>query len=311
VVFDKTGTLTTGRPALRAPEGAALAALPDAAALAAESRHPLAAALAEHARGSGITLPQVSDVLERPGFGLEGRIDGRPARLGRAGFAGAQDGAAGDASAVWLKIEGQPPVAFLFDDVPRVDAAETVAALKTEGLTVEVLSGDRPGPVAALAGRLDIPAWRAGATPEEKIAHVAELGSEGRRVLMVGDGVNDAPALAAASVSMAPASAADIGRAAADLVMFGEELAPVAEARRLAVKTRRVILQNFAIAAGYNCVAIPLAVMGYASPLVAAIAMSSSSILVVANALRLQAPPKPDPAATEATACVDLAAAPA
>jgi Cu2+-exporting ATPase len=309
VVFDKTGTLTTGRAALRPPEGAALAALPAAAALAAESRHPLAAALAEHARRQGIVLPAAAEARERPGLGVEGLVGGRPARLGRAGFVGAEDGAAGDASAVWVRIDGDPPAAFLFDDAPRADAAETVAALKADGLSVEVLSGDRPGPVRALAERLGIEAWRAGATPEDKIAHVAGLAAEGRRVLMVGDGVNDAPALAAASVSMAPASAADIGRAAADLVTFGEDLAPVAEARRLAVKTRRVILQNFAIAAGYNCIAIPLAVLGYASPLVAAIAMSSSSILVVANALRLQAPASTAPARPEAAPDAGLAPA--
>jgi Cu2+-exporting ATPase len=188
-------------------------------------------------------------------------------------------------------------VPFLFDDSPRADAAETIGALKAEGLSVEMLSGDRPGPVASLARRLGVETWRAGATPEEKIAHVAGLSGRGARVLMVGDGVNDAPALAAASVSMAPAAGADVGRAAADMVFFGEALAPVADARRIAVKTRKIILQNFAIAAGYNLVAVPLAMLGYASPLVAAIAMSSSSLLVVANALRLQAAPKPEPAA--------------
>ncbi len=310
-VFDKTGTLTTGRPALRAPEGAALAALPAAAALAAESRHPLAAALAEHARRAGVRARPVAEARERPGLGVEGLVAGAPARLGRAGFVGAEDAAAGDASAVWLRVGDAPAIAYLFDDSPRADAAETVAALRAEGLAVEALSGDRPGPVRALAARLGIERWRAAATPEEKIAHVAALGAAGRRVLMVGDGVNDAPALAAASVSMAPASAADVGRAAADLVFFGEDLAPVAAARRLAVRTRRVILQNFGIAAGYNLIAIPLAVTGHASPLVAAIAMSSSSILVVANALRLQGGARAPAAGARAEAAAPLDAAPA
>jgi Cu2+-exporting ATPase len=145
-------------------------------------------------------------------------------------------------------------------------------------------------------------------TPEEKIGHVRDLARDGAQALMVGDGVNDAPALAAAAVSMAPASAADVGRAAADMVFFGDALAPVGVAHRIAVKTRRVILQNFAIAAGYNCIAIPLAVMGHASPLVAAIAMSSSSIFVVANALRLQRVPAP--AAPESAVAIRSSDAP-
>jgi Cu2+-exporting ATPase len=303
VVFDKTGTLTTGRPDLREPDDAAMRALPAAAALAAESRHPLAQALAERARALGLTVPPASAVREHPGLGVEGLLAGRPARLGRIGFAGDADADRADTTEVWFRVEGEPPVVYRFDDAPRADAAETAQALAAEGLALEVLSGDRAGPVRTLAQTLGVARWRAGVTPEEKIAHVRALGADGARVLMVGDGVNDAPALAAASVSMAPASAADVGRAAADLVFFGDALAPVGVARRLAVKTRAVILQNFAIAAGYNCIAIPLAVSGHASPLVAAVAMSSSSILVVANALRLQrvpAPPRPAPEARPA-----------
>ena len=220
-------------------------------------------------------------------------IGGRRARLGGAAWAGAaDDGAAREASAVWLRLGEDPPVAFLFDDAPRPGAAETVAALQGAGLSVEVLSGDRPGPVAALAALLGVAQWRAQADPQAKIARVSALSAMGG-ALMVGDGVNDAPALAAATVSMAPASAADIGRAAADMVFMGEDLRVVAQAQALAVRTRAVILQNFAIAAGYNCIAVPLAVSGHASPLVAAIAMSSSSIVVVANALRLRVAARP------------------
>ncbi|TVQ55253.1 MAG: cadmium-translocating P-type ATPase [Rhodobacteraceae bacterium] len=297
VVFDKTGTLTAGRPVLRRPDDLHAAAA--AAALAARSRHPLAAALAAWAQGAGLAIPRAEQVAERPGFGVEGLVDGAPAKLGRAAWVGAaEDAAAEEATAVWLRLGEAAPVAFLFDDAPRADAAETIAALRGDGLSVEILSGDRAGPVAALARRLGVESWRAGATPEEKIAHVAALSQAGGKVLMVGDGVNDAPALAAASVSMAPAAGADVGRAAADMVFFGEALAPVAEARATAVRTRRIILQNFAIAGGYNLIAVPLAMMGYASPLVAAVAMSTSSLLVVANALRLQAAPtQPAPSA--------------
>jgi len=288
VVFDKTGTLTAGRPRLRAPQ-AAPQALEAAAALAGASRHPLSQALAAWARAAGVRAAAARDLAEHPGFGVEGVIGGRRARLGAAAWVGAADaGAAGDASAVWLRLGDDPPVAFLFDDAPRPGAAEAVAALQAAGLSVEALSGDRPGPVAALAARLGIERWRAQASPQDKIARVSLLSAQGG-ALMVGDGVNDAPALAAATVSMAPASAADIGRAAADMVFMGDDLRAVAQAQALAVRTRAVIVQNFAIAAGYNCIAVPLAVTGHASPLVAAIAMSSSSIVVVANALRLRA----------------------
>ncbi|WP_333832331.1 heavy metal translocating P-type ATPase [Rubrimonas sp.] len=305
VVFDKTGTLTDGRPVMRPPAtDAPRASLAAAAALAGASRHPLSAALADWAHGRGFDAA-ATDVAERPGFGVEGLVDGVPAKLGRAAFVGARDDAEAGASAVWLKVGDADPVAFLFDERPRPGAAETIRALAEDGLGVEILSGDRPGPVAALARRLGVERWRASASPQDKIAHVAAIAESGGRALMVGDGVNDAPALAAASVSMAPASAADIGRAAADMVFFGADLRAVAEARRLARRTRAVILQNFAIAACYNCVAIPIAVTGHASPLVAAIAMSSSSIVVVANALRLQA--GASPAARRAAAEARLA----
>ncbi len=290
VVFDKTGTLTAGRPRLRAPDpGVAPESLAAAGAMAARSSHPLAVALAQWARSARLPEVAASSVVEHPGFGIEAQVDGRRARLGRAAWAGADDAGAPDASAVWLRVGDDAPVAFLFDDAPRAGAADTIAALRADGMSVEILSGDRSGPVAALARRLGVADWRAAATPQDKIAHLAARAD----ALMVGDGMNDAPALAAAAVSMAPASAADVGRAAADMVFFGEDLGAVVVARRIAVRTRRIILQNFAIAAGYNLIAIPLAVMGHASPLVAAIAMSTSSILVVANALRLQAAAAP------------------
>jgi Cu2+-exporting ATPase len=296
-VFDKTGTLTAGRPTMRPPgPEVAPATLAAAAALAARSRHPLAAALVERARAGGVAPVEATEARESPGAGVEGLVDGAPARLGRAGFVGAAEGAAADASAVWFRLGDAAPVVFLFDDRPRPGAAETVAALTAAGVAVEALSGDRPGPVAALSRRLGIERFRAGATPQDKIAHVRALGAAGSKVLMVGDGVNDAPALAAASVSMAPSSGADVGRAAADLVFFGEDLRAVADARALAVKTRAIILQNFAISAVYNLAALPLAISGQVTPLIAAIAMASSSLIVTANALRLRRAPATAPA---------------
>jgi Cu2+-exporting ATPase len=291
-VFDKTGTLTTGKPRLRA--GGDDAALAMAAALGARSRHPLAQALAEAARARGLAAPTATDVVEHPGDGVAGLADGRPAQLGRGGWVGAPHDE-DEATTVWLRIGDAAPVAFRFEDAPRPGASETIAALSAAGLSVEVLSGDRPAPVAALARRLGVARWRAEARPDDKIEHVAALSAAGG-ALMVGDGLNDAPALAAATVSMAPASAADVGRAAADLVFLGDDLRAVAEARDVAVRTRAIILQNFAIAAGYNLIAVPLGAMGYASPLVAAVAMSASSLVVVANALRLNRAPRVAPA---------------
>ena len=285
-VFDKTGTLTAGAPTLRAAAGGAADAA--ALALAQASRHPLAQTLARTLRAQGVRPAAAADLRETPGRGVEGVIDGAPARLGHAGWTGADDAAApADASAVWLRLGEAAPTPYLFDAALREGAVETVEALRADGVAVSMLSGDRPGPAGKVAAALGLRDWRAQASPEDKIATVTRMGEDGRRVLMVGDGVNDAPALAAASVSIAPAEAADVGRAAADIVFFGDDLRAVLDARDVAVRTRRVILQNFAIAACYNAVAIPVAVLGGASPLAAALAMSTSSILVVANALRL------------------------
>ncbi len=291
VVFDKTGTLTTGRPRLR-PPALPPADLAAAAAVAARSRHPLARALAGWAQAEDAPAAEARDVVESPGQGVAGVVAGRAVRLGRAAWLGADDAAAPqDATVVWLRLGEAAPVPLLFDDAPRPGAVETVAALRAAGLRVAILSGDRAGPTAALARRLGVEDWTAGATPQDKIAAVRALAAQGRRVLMVGDGVNDAPALAAASVSMAPAAAADVGRAAADMVFLGEDLRAVVEARRVALRARAIILQNFAIAAVYNMIAAPVAIAGLASPLAAAVAMSSSSLIVTANCLRLQRAP--------------------
>jgi Cu2+-exporting ATPase len=159
---------------------------------------------------------------------------------------------------------------------------------------VTILSGDRPEAVAAVAASLGIDDWRARCAPADKVAHLEARSAAGAHPLMVGDGLNDGPALAAAASSMAPAEASDLSRTAADIVMTGDRLDDVSLALDTARKAHRLILQNFAIAACYNATAIPIAVLGYASPLAAAIAMSTSSILVILNALRLvRLPPVP------------------
>jgi len=282
VVFDKTGTLTTGRLVLAgSPRDAD--ALAQAAALAATSSHPLARALA---RAVPDAVPAEA-VREIAGQGLAMTGPSGEIRLGSRGFCGVaeEDGTTGPE--LWLARPGQPPLRFGFDDDLRPDAAETIAGLRRRGLTVELLSGDRLPTVAAVASTLGIAQWQAACTPQAKVARLKALEDQGRRVLMVGDGLNDAPALAAAHVSLSPASAADISRTAADMVFQGERLAPVLESIAVATGADRLVRQNIGLALAYNLVAVPLAVLGYVTPLVAAIAMSSSSLLVIANALRL------------------------
>jgi Cu2+-exporting ATPase len=286
VVFDKTGTLTEGAPRLAHAPAATPAEWSIAATLGGGSRHPLARALAAAADRSGDIV--LRDVVEHPGDGMEGRLDDTVVRLGRRDFVGGAEGVAHHGeSEIWLRIGDAPPLRFGFRDTLRPDAAETVARLRAAGLRVMLLSGDRPEAVRHVAMETGITEWRAGFRPADKAATLAELAAEGRRVLMVGDGINDAPALAAAFVSMSPASAADISQAAADIVFTGRNLAPVTTSHRVARLARRIIRQNFVLAIGYNLVAVPVAILGLATPLIAAIAMSTSSILVTANALKL------------------------
>ncbi|HWL48134.1 MAG TPA: heavy metal translocating P-type ATPase [Sphingomonadaceae bacterium] len=286
ILFDKTGTLTLGKPVL-VPTAADPAALAAAAALGAHSRHPYARALA--ALRPGASAPAFAAITEQAGLGLEATADGAVWRLGRAGWALAGGGPRPDPEAgTVLTRDGRFVAAFRFEDDARPGARDAAAALRAAGFTLEILSGDRAGPVARLAETLAIPAFRSDMLPGEKTAHVAALAAAGRRVLMVGDGLNDAPALAAAHVSMTPANAADIGRQAADFVFLRPGLDAVPFTIAVARAARRLIRQNFALAVLYNLIALPIAIAGLVTPLVAALAMSGSSILVVANALRLQ-----------------------
>lgn len=180
-------------------------------------------------------------------------------------------------------------MAFQFEDRARQDAASVVAKLEAGGFAVELLSGDRAEVVGPLADTLGIGNWRAVQTPADKIRRINELKSQGRRVLMIGDGLNDAPALAAAHASISPSTAADISQTAADAVFQGELLWPVLELIGTGTLAQRLARQNFGIALCYNAVFVPLAVLGMATPLLAAIAMSGSSLAVTANALRLKA----------------------
>ena len=284
-VFDKTGTLTLGDLRVAAST-VPKRDLATAAALAARSRHPAARAVAR-LDPAGEDLP-VEDFAEQPGLGIEGRIGGALYRLGRPSWACAETTSASQRSMSALSRDGAPLGTFSFTDTPRADAKRAVHALLERGIAVEIVSGDGAQAVAAAAHHLGIETYRAAMLPADKVARLEELRRQGRTVLMVGDGLNDAPALAAAHVSMAPGSAAEVGRNAADMVFLSGALSAVpvafATARRAAVLVR----QNLTMAVAYNVAVLPLALAGYVTPLVAAIAMSSSSILVVANALRLR-----------------------
>lgn len=276
VVFDKTGTLTTGALRLENRAEIAPASLAAAARLARASSHPLARALAQEA-GEGPVAPQVR---EESGAGLEAE----GARLGSAAWCG-QD-SIHDGSQLWFK--GPEGVAqFRFGDTLRADAAKTVAALTLRGLKVELLTGDGAAAAETMARAAGITLWHAGIGPTEKAARLEALRGEGRKVLMVGDGLNDAAAMALAHVSIAPGSAADVSQLASDMVLRGGELMPIADAFDVARKARALVRQNFLLAALYNAVAVPLAAAGLVTPLIAAGAMASSSLLVSLNALRL------------------------
>ncbi|HEY0647902.1 heavy metal translocating P-type ATPase [Phenylobacterium sp.] len=277
VVFDKTGVLTLGRPRLRDTAPAAVAM---AAPLARASRHPLARALAE-AAGEGALA---EDVTEVPGQGVEGVVGGRRCRLGKAGFLGVESH--GSETELWFGYEGDMRIRFAFADAMRDDASDVVAALNARGLSVEILSGDLAGPVSRAAAAAEVSSWRAACTPEGKAARIDELAAAGRKVLMVGDGLNDAAALAKAHAAMAPGTALEASQNAADLVFSGDGLAAVVEAIDVARSARRRALENFALAALYNLIAGPAAMLGLVNPFVAAIAMSSSSLVVTLNALR-------------------------
>lgn len=280
VAFDKTGTLTVGRPQLVEHHDTSDEARSIAAALAGASNHPLSRALLTHL---GQASSSVRDVREEPGRGVESLVDGVTWRLGSREWSGLTMEPGSPLSEVWLTANGKVKGWYRFDDTVRPGARAAVLELAELGLSSRLLSGDRQEPVAAVAAAVGIAHARGGLLPEQKVAAVAE-----GKTMMVGDGVNDAPALRAAYVSMAPTSAADIGRSAADFVFTGDDLGAVPFVAKTARRAASIVVQNLGLAIGYNAIAVPLAVAGQVTPLIAAIAMSSSSLIVVANALRLR-----------------------
>jgi Cu2+-exporting ATPase len=283
VVFDKTGTLTLGKPKLiSAPDEATLIA---AASLARVSRHPLSRALVE-AAGPGSAAP---GAVEIAGEGVEIASGDTIARLGKRSFAAPQETDAGDGSPeLWFKRGDERAHRFVFADAIRPDAARAVRELEARGLSVEMLSGDRAGAAEAAANATGIENWRSGVTPAQKTARMQALRALGKKPLMVGDGLNDAAALAAAHASASPGHAVEASQAAADLVLQGDALMVLVEAIDVARRAERRAGQNLTFSALYNVVAAPLAAAGFLTPLIAAVAMSASSLVVTLNALRMQ-----------------------
>ncbi|KCZ93404.1 copper-translocating P-type ATPase [Hyphomonas johnsonii MHS-2] len=282
IVFDKTGTLTLGEPVCLVTENTRKA-LPIAAMLARASRHPLSRALVT-AAGAG---PLATGIREHAGLGLEANIDGHVCRLGSAEWVGAGGEVAGEGPVLWFSRGSEPPIAFTFEEQLRDDAKAAVRALETEGYSLEILSGDRPSAVARTAGALGIGVWSARVSPQDKAARLEALRDEGKRVLMVGDGLNDAGALALAHASLTPGGAMDISQSASDAVYAGG-LGSIPAILRISKSARQIMLQNFGLAAAYNLIAVPIAVTGHVTPLIAAIAMSASSLIVTLNALRIR-----------------------
>jgi Cu2+-exporting ATPase len=285
VLLDKTGTLTLGRPV---PDPGVLDALGSEAAgvalaLASHSRHPLSRALVEALAARGVAAAELADVVEEPGQGLQASWQGRAVALRRPG-AGVGGEPGGMASA--LEIAGQPTWLIPFADRLRPATQAALADLAALGVEPSILSGDNAAAVAQVARATGLTA-QAAASPVEKREAIARLQAGGRKVLMAGDGLNDGPALAAADASIAPGTASDVGRQAADLVFLGEGLDALPLAVRAARRTMAVVRQNFVLAIGYNVLAVPLAMAGRVTPLIAAAAMSLSSLIVIANSLRL------------------------
>lgn len=282
MVFDKTGTLSDGRPARVAVDVFngldADAATRIAAALEKDSGHPIAAAFADiDARATA------QGVVAHPGNGVEGEVEGRRWRLGRADWAAARE----DDGGLWLGDGMRGVARFILSERAREDAAAALDALRAQGLQLHLASGDSEGAVQRLAHALGIAAPLARQSPEDKLARVRRLQQEGRIVAMVGDGLNDAPVLAGADVSIAMGEGAPLAQQAADLVATGPSLLRIADAVRVARLARKLVKQNLAWSAGYNLLAVPLAAAGLVTPWIAALGMAVSSLVVTVNALRL------------------------
>jgi Cu2+-exporting ATPase len=290
LLFDKTGTLTLGRPELLNIDSIAPGDLRLAAALAQNSKHPLSLAVLRaynHKTVMHGELPVLRDITEHAGQGVQGYYGEDVVRLGSRAWCGDMSASADTQLELWLQVGSRKPVRFMLADVLREDSKQVIEALQQRGMKLVMLSGDRAEVVAQVAAELGIEA-HAALKPADKYAFMEQLKAQGHKVAMVGDGLNDAPVLSGADVSLSPASAIDLAQNAADIVFMGDKLGPLLVALDVAKRTQKLVRENFALAAIYNIVAVPLAMAGYVTPLVAALAMSGSSIVVIANSFRVR-----------------------
>jgi Cu2+-exporting ATPase len=289
IVFDKTGTLTRGMPEVvqtdtHDPDFTGQDCLQIAAALEVASTHPIAHAFTQHESARAATGLEV-----HVGAGVEGVVDGRRWRLGKADFVPGAAPAPTDESAtrVFLGTGGRVIATFTIADTLRPDSANTLKEIEKMGYSVSLVSGDGEAPVARAAAALGISDVCSGCGPDDKLQRINALQQQGEVVVMVGDGINDAPVLAGADVSIAPSHAASLAQSSADVLMLGDSLQPLVTLMQAARRTMRIVRQNLAWAIVYNVSAVPLAAAGFVPPWLAAIGMSTSSLVVVLNALRL------------------------
>lgn len=283
IMLDKTGTLTRGQPSLQ--QGYDEEMLLIAASLASYSQHPLSVALRKAYQGEELKIDKVEEIK---GKGLTGVYQGQTIKLGSRDFIGTLKEEGSERIELWFKYGKQEPIVFYFDDQIRTDTADTITRLKNNGLTPLMVTGDRQIVAQNIAKQAGIKEVKAEQTPIDKYGIMQGLKEQGHNVFMVGDGLNDAPVLAGADVSMAPGTAIDMAQNAADIVFMGDRLMPVAKAYDVAVHSQKLVRQNFALAVLYNIIAVPIATAGFATPMVAAIAMSGSSLIVIANSFRLK-----------------------
>lgn len=282
IIFDKTGTLTLGKPILQGDYEEEDLRL--AASLAVHSKHPLSKAISENYKGELFNLT----IKELPGKGLEAVFEGCKVKLGSRSFCGNKNAKKEKFFLeLWLHKEGSKKVLFKFTDQLRVDSKEVIKKLKHLNIKILLLSGDRKEVVENIAKELEILEYYDSLLPVDKFNKVEELKKEGHKVLMIGDGLNDAPSISAADVSISPCTAVDITQNEADIIFQSENLSSILDIYNMSLYSNILVKQNFVLAFTYNFIAVPFAVMGYVTPLLAAIAMSTSSLLVIINAFRI------------------------
>jgi len=282
-IFDKTGTLTLGKPVLQGDYDQG--ALQMAASLASQSAHPLSKAIVNAYEGA---LLNIENIEEISGQGLQGQCEGQVVKLGSRNWCGIDGESQSNDLELWYRKDADAPICFTLKDILRQDAKAVLEKFNQDNVGTILLSGDRAAVAKDIAAASGIETYYAEKKPTEKFDILEDYKAKGHSVLMVGDGLNDAPVLAAADVSIAPGTAIDMAQNAADIVFMGEKLAPVYEAYEIAKLSQKLVRQNFALAIVYNICVIPMAVAGMVTPMIAALAMSGSSLVVIANSFRIK-----------------------